>query len=148
MHGHASSEKLFDASAVGWLLRLLFFPSGLVTLSFAVFLLRRAPRAPEAAVRQAARLRLEGTLRRLRPDEVARVCEQYALPRAARLAHDACPLCIGGGSGRFAQLPCAHVMHVGCLRDALKQDLATCPECGWCVKSLFGIEPRIPKIDV
>lgn len=149
--------KYFDTSPSGILMRLLFFPSGLVTLLVVIMLLRRLPTEEDPKVKKAARLRLsDGTQRRLSADEINRVCAQYAITRGNQasmekegsLKKDECPLCMSGGTGRFAGLPCGHYMHLECLKAALEQDFANCPECGWSVKALFDITPDIPGMSV
>lgn len=156
VHDVAEATGFFENTAVGWLLRLLFFPSGIVSLGLAVFFLKRGPVSPdnEGNVKKAGRLRLrENTLRRLQSEEIIRVCKEYALPRKRQadllkngvLDGYKCGLCMGGDQKkRYLQLPCGHFHHAECMNDALEQDLATCPECGWSIKTLFDIKPVIP----
>lgn len=148
--------EFFDASAVGWLMRLLFFPSGIISLALALFFLSRKPQefSTENNVKKAAHLRLQdNSLRKLYSEEIHRLCKEYGLPRKRQLDLQKnsvldeykCGLCIGGDiKKKYMQLPCGHFHHVHCMKDALEQDLATCPECGWSIKSLFDIKPMIP----
>lgn len=159
-HINEDSLSFFDSSAIGWLMRLLFFPTGIISLALAVIFLKRGPRTAdnEKNVKKAARLRIrESSLRRLRSDEVKRVCKEYALPRKRQadlekngvLDGYKCGICMGGETKkRYLQLPCGHFQHTICMNDALEQDLATCPECGWSIKTLFDIKPFIPDEDV
>lgn len=146
----------FNDTAVGWLMKMLFFPSGIISLGLALFFLAR--KAPEASneknIKKAGHLLLQdNSLRRLNSDEIHRLCKEYALPRKRQVELQKngvldgykCGLCIGGDvKKKYLQLPCGHFHHVYCLEDALEQDLATCPECGWSIKSIFDIHPMIP----
>lgn len=154
------SLSFFDPSPVGWLMRLLFFPTGIISLTLTIIFLMRGSRGldNEKNVKKAGRLRLrEGSLRRLRSDEIKLVCKEYMLPRKRQadleknnvLDGYKCGLCMGGQTKRrYLQLQCGHFQHTVCMNDALEQDLATCPECGWSIKTLFDIKPTIPDEDV
>lgn len=153
---HPQPPLFFDDSATGWFLRLLFFPHGLIPLLLAIYLLtHRRPVDNQATIKKAARLRIrDGSLRRLHSHEIKQLCNTYSLSKKAQnalvkdgvLHPSTCGLCLGNAcKTRFLQLPCSHYFHVRCLQEALEQDLASCAECGWNMKSVFNIQTVIAE---
>lgn len=156
------AESTFDAvfgrSAVAWFLQLLFFPSGLVTVMVMIAILKRSEYQlrEDDKISKAGRLQQRtSSLRRLRDDEIEKVCKEYrigmreqsALQRDGTIQANSCGVCMGTGTGGYLQLPCGHYAHVRCMRQALQQDIATCADCGFSVKSMFDISPNVPDME-
>lgn len=151
-------DTVFGTSAVAWFLQLLFFPSGLVTVMAMIAILKRSKYQirEDEKITKAARLQQRtSSLRRLRDDEIEKVCSEYrigmreqsALQRNGTIQENSCGVCMGIGKGGYLQLPCGHYGHVRCVKQALQQDIATCADCGFSVKSIFDIVPNVPDIE-
>lgn len=148
----AGASKVFE-----WIVSLFVFPSGIISVIIMLLIVRRSEKPLKRAeenVKKAAGLRIQvSTLRRLREDEISKVCKQFQLSsrrraelqRAGKIDKYSCGMCMGEGRGAFLQLPCGDLHHVGCMKRGLQQDLATCADCGFSVKSVFDIEPDLPK---
>lgn len=148
----AEAQETFGHGPTAWLLRLLFFPSGIITLTLLLIVLRRHESTGEESskIKAAGRLTIrEGGLRALRPDEIKRVCTEYAVS-SRRLGElekmeqgdgigSICGFCLDIQKYKLLQWPCGHIHHAKCVKEALQQDIATCADCGWSIKHAFGI---------
>lgn len=138
-------EEIFDKTAVGWVLRVMFFPSGFVCLLLVLILLKRSEvngknKDKEGVVKKAARYRQnKSSGRRLSECEIERVMEEY-LTRRRGQEEGQCGICLGRLKWFCIQLPCGHYHHGVCMKEALRQDVTTCADCGWNIKTLFEMQ--------
>lgn len=152
MHESVSTTRIFDNSALGWLLSLLFFPSGIISLALIVVLLKRgdmktAEEEQKDKIMRAGRLKIqsEKTVRKLRGEEIQRILlehrvergTQRELEKSGKINSETCGYCMGSGVGNpYIHLPCGHFHHARCVKSALEQNLSACADCGFCIKTL------------
>lgn len=144
--GGAKDGLFFDSSPVGWLMRLLFFPSGVISLFLIILLLKRAQvnSKDERTLRNEAEDRDQSSaaLRPKRMDDkrVRRLLDSLRIDRrrqkelqlSGRIDENSCGYCLGEGplSLGYVQLPCGHFHHGHCFRRALRMNLIRCADCG------------------
>lgn len=137
----------FDSSAVGWILRLLFFPSGVITLLLVVFLFKRTQQGHggDVGVREKREVSLSAksgahfAVPKIDFDrEIERVCSSFKidgqlqrdLELCGRLDSNSCGYCLGEGTfGGYVKLPCGHYHHRSCVRQALCMGVTKCIDC-------------------
>lgn len=138
--GGPNDGPFFDASPMGWLMRLLCFPSGIITLILVVLLLKRSPtsnangkngHADCRSGRQGSRVP-EKHLRRIFDSMRLARQRQRELELSGRIDENSCGYCLGEGPKTlgYVQLPCGHFHHGHCFRRALEMGLMRCADCG------------------
>lgn len=144
--GNLETGEFFNSSAVGWLLRLLFFPSGVLSLILIGLLLERGSRKVGANantgdvdpdrqsedVEKAFVAELERELERMCNALKIGKQRQKDLELCGRIDSSSCGYCLGEGGGCFGyvQLPCGHFHHAQCVRRAFGLRLYKCADCG------------------
>lgn len=146
--GDLHTGEFFNSSAVGWLLRLLFFPSGILSLLLIGLLLDRRCQRMSAKTSTSddehdehdERSDSDKLFAAELEKELERVCyglkigkqRQKDLELCGRIDSTSCGYCLGEGGGCFGyvQLPCGHYHHTQCVRRALRHKLFKCADCG------------------
>lgn len=156
--GDLHTGEFFNSTAVGWLLRLLFFPSGILSLLLIALLLDRGPgKATAKASTSDDECNEHSDSDRSFPagleKELERICNALKIGRqrqkdlelSGRIDSASCGYCLGEGGGCFGyvQLPCGHFHHAQCVRRALSQKLFKCADCG---DTIVNVECALQKL--
>lgn len=141
--GDSETGDFFTSTAVGWLLRLLFFPSGILSLLLIGLILHRGNnkrvKGDDAGERDGKGGKEKMIFSALEK-ELERMCNGLAVGKqrqkdlelCGRIDSSSCGYCLGEGGDSFgyAQLPCGHFHHVQCVRRALRLRIFKCADCG------------------
>lgn len=151
----------FDSTAMGWFLRLLFFPSGIITLILVLFLLKRGQQdhRVDGQTGQESEMYLSTgsdyrvSIPKIDYDrEIEQICKSLKVERhlqrelelCGRLDSNSCGYCLGEGCfGGYLKLPCGHYHHRSCVRQAMRVGLVKCIDCG---DSIINVEKLVDNL--